>query len=158
LGNLEENVAGQGQTFQEQGENIGEVAAADQAAEEVPIPTPEQAPEVSADTPDAISPVSPLPAGDVLPPAAPPGAVPPAEPAVGQRPEDLLRTAPTGEVTRESFQKAVEAREAEEQRRILREALEKTAEALRRASEAIEESINNLGPSGVETGINKGEK
>jgi hypothetical protein len=80
LGNLEENVAGQGQTFQEQGQNIGEVAAADQAAEGAPIPTPEQAPEVSADMPDTNSPVSPQPVGDTLPPAAPQETTPPARP------------------------------------------------------------------------------
>jgi|GEM_PF-4359879 len=160
LGKLEENVAEQGQTFQEQGKNIGEVAAADQAAGEVP--SPEQAPVVSADevsavTPDTNSPVSPQPVGDTLPPAAPPGAVSPAEPAVDQRPEDLLETSSTGEVTRESFQKAVKAREAEKQRRALDE-LEKAAEALRQLSEAIKKLINDLGPSDVETGANKGEK
>ena len=92
LGSLEENVARQSQTFQEQGKNIGEVAAADQAAGEPPIPTPEQAPEVSADevsavTPDTNSPVSPQPVGDTLPPAAPPLSSPENTPQT-QPPED----------------------------------------------------------------------
>jgi len=90
LGKLEENVAEQGQTFQEQGKNIGEVAAADQAAGEVP--PPEQAPVVSADevsavTPDTNSPVSPQPVGDTLPPAAPPLSSPENTPQT-QPPED----------------------------------------------------------------------
>lgn len=74
LGSLEGSVAGQGQT-PEQGQNIGEVAAADTEPDE--IPTPEEAPEISTATPDAAPPVSPQSASEVLPPAPPQEAVPP---------------------------------------------------------------------------------